>query len=559
MTHPSAAPEATGDTAGASAERLLAAAVPGLVLGLDTYGPDGHGEPATGGVGPVSARVEALGRAVWMGAIAGELDGIVADPHGCGGVPAEALGELLGEVARVEARLAAVKVRCLVAAEEAGLPTVAGAMSTGAWLAQVCSLTGSVAARFTHMAATIDGHPQVLARLAAGDISVDHAHAVANALTAQQADADAREAAEAARVEQERRARERQAREAAERARTLAERERIQQAQAERERQIAAREAEQARQRAAQDEQAQQQRVEVLVDRAVQGRTPDQVRADATTLRAGDEAALERRAAAQHRRRSTRYWTDRGDGMRVVQHRLDDASYEAYRAWVDGHEWFEGPQVPAAERRSVEQRRCDAVMDAVHTALASDQVPTVNGQRAHVTVTMTADTLTRARQHLADSDGDEQADGPADRPRAGYGSVLSEETARRLACDATLTRLVTDAHGHVLDVGRETSRWTPAQRRAAAATFNGCAFPVADGQPCGRPMAWTDLHHVQYWRDGGRTALSNAVPLCRRHHTVVHHHGWQLTYDHDTLTVTVRHAQRDETRQVSFARQRQPG
>ncbi len=117
--------------------------------------------------------------------------------------------------------------------------------------------------------------------------------------------------------------------------------------------------------------------------------------------------------------------------------------------------------------------------------------------------------------------------------------MISPETVRRLACDARLTRAIIDATGMPLDIGRTTRAWTTAQHTAAEQLFGGCAFPIADRSPCGRPIGWTDLHHVIWWRHDGPTDQANGVSLCRHHHNAVHHDGWQLFFDLPTGTVTV--------------------
>jgi hypothetical protein len=33
---------------------------------------------------------------------------------------------------------------------------------------------------------------------------------------------------------------------------------------------------------------------------------------------------------------------------------------------------------------------------------------------------------------------------------------------------------------------------------------------------------------VWHWEDGGPTRLDNLVLLCRRHHTRIHRHHWQI-------------------------------
>jgi len=94
---------------------------------------------------------------------------------------------------------------------------------------------------------------------------------------------------------------------------------------------------------------------------------------------------------------------------------------------------------------------------------------------------------------------------------------ITAESARRIACDSSLTRVVTRGRSEVLDIGRKTSVVSAAMRRALIARDGGCAFPT-----CDRPHAWCDAHHVVHWADGGETKLSNLILLCRPHHRLAH-------------------------------------
>ena len=80
------------------------------------------------------------------------------------------------------------------------------------------------------------------------------------------------------------------------------------------------------------------------------------------------------------------------------------------------------------------------------------------------------------------------------------------------------------ADGGVLDVGRRTRTVSPALRRALAARDGQCRFPGCAARRC-------DAHHIEHWADGGETALSNLVLLCRRHHRAVHEEGFRLQVD----------------------------
>ncbi len=104
-----------------------------------------------------------------------------------------------------------------------------------------------------------------------------------------------------------------------------------------------------------------------------------------------------------------------------------------------------------------------------------------------------------------------------------FGGPMSAATARRLGCDADITRIITDPAGMPLDVGRAKRTVTPAQWAALAVRDGGCAFPG-----CTRPAAWCAAHHIVHWADGGPTNLTNLVLLCDHHHRAVHHDGWDV-------------------------------
>jgi hypothetical protein len=96
------------------------------------------------------------------------------------------------------------------------------------------------------------------------------------------------------------------------------------------------------------------------------------------------------------------------------------------------------------------------------------------------------------------------------------GPSLAAETARRLACDASVIRVVENAQGQPLDVGRKTRSIPPALRRALNARDRGCRFPGCSNQ------RYVDAHHIHHWADGGETSARNLVTLCRFHHRQVH-------------------------------------
>ena len=101
------------------------------------------------------------------------------------------------------------------------------------------------------------------------------------------------------------------------------------------------------------------------------------------------------------------------------------------------------------------------------------------------------------------------------------GDPIRPRTLDRLACDSTLTRIVLDGAGQVLDVGR-SQRTVPWHLWIALITRHpGCWI-----QGCTEPVQRTEAHHAQPFSEGGTTSPTNSVLLCSRrggHHDQIHH------------------------------------
>lgn len=98
-----------------------------------------------------------------------------------------------------------------------------------------------------------------------------------------------------------------------------------------------------------------------------------------------------------------------------------------------------------------------------------------------------------------------------------WGAVLGPDAVRRIACDASVVRVVLDPAGQPLDVGRRTRVVPSGIRTALTVRDRGCAY-----RGCDRGPQWTDAHHIRHWADGGSTSLDNLVLLRRHHHRAVH-------------------------------------
>jgi Domain of unknown function (DUF222)/HNH endonuclease len=118
---------------------------------------------------------------------------------------------------------------------------------------------------------------------------------------------------------------------------------------------------------------------------------------------------------------------------------------------------------------------------------------------------------------------------PADPARCHVedGSAIPVTTAQMIACSATLSWMRHDDAGQLLDLGRRRRRPNAALRRAARERDTcRCRFPGCESRR-------VDLHHIQYWSNGGRTKLDNLVSLCKYHHMLVHDRGYLIAAARD--------------------------
>jgi len=157
------------------------------------------------------------------------------------------------------------------------------------------------------------------------------------------------------------------------------------------------------------------------------------------------------------------------------------------------------------------QRRVDALIQLLEAGLAWLEADKgVDVDRALVHTMCDYDILVERAPGSAELDG---------------GYPISGETARQLACDAGLVRIITRGASEVLDVGRKTPDWNTPQRRAIRYRWGGrCAYPG-----CGHRIY--QVHHCDPWKPGGETNLDCGVPLCHFHHGLVHEGKWTVAYD----------------------------
>ena len=195
------------------------------------------------------------------------------------------------------------------------------------------------------------------------------------------------------------------------------------------------------------------------------------------------------------------------DGVFYLNGRLDSVGGAILQTALNA---LSGP--PALDdERTPKQRRADALVELARRQLDGGQLPEVGGQKPHLVVTADMATLSKQPGSAA--------------AELEWAQPIPAETARRIACDCSLTPVFQGAESHQVAAGRTSRVIPPAMRRALVARDKGCRFPG-----CDRPPAWTDGHHLKHWADGGPTLPWNLALLCGRHHNRVHEEGWRLAW-----------------------------
>src|SRR6202049_2489778 len=174
------------------------------------------------------------------------------------------------------------------------------------------------------------------------------------------------------------------------------------------------------------------------------------------------------------------YLSQTYDGIFRLDGQLDADGGAALQTVLDA---LMGP--PAADdHRTAPQRRADAMADLAHRQLDGGQLPQVGGQKPHLMVTVDMATLAKAPGSRA--------------AELEWAQPIPAETARRIACDCSITPVFLGAESHEVEAGRRSRSIPAPTKRALVVRDKGCRIPG-----CDRPPAWTDGHHIIHWADGG--------------------------------------------------------
>jgi len=212
------------------------------------------------------------------------------------------------------------------------------------------------------------------------------------------------------------------------------------------------------------------------------------------------------RSKAQPSRASDRRFLRFNDQFRTMTVQLPSESYAETRACLHAR----ARQIPSDGDTPWDQRLCDAFVGMVRSSNGRTSTSTSSPYFvvAHVPLSALVDESGEATE-LA---GELERDG-----------LISGETVRRIACDATIAIGVDDDVGHTMYEGRARREPTDAQRREIMRRDRHCRFPGCTN------VTFTNTHHVVPWKPGGSTDLHNLALLCLHHHHLVHSGRWSMS------------------------------
>ena len=212
-------------------------------------------------------------------------------------------------------------------------------------------------------------------------------------------------------------------------------------------------------------------------------------------LRFGNDASIDV-ASRAYANRSLRFVRNPDRGMMTVTVELPIDAGELLEKALDKARDDSGKGTPEFASESWSTQQADAFVNLVNGYLSGDGINESNSSDNYL-VTIHVD-----QTALAGGNGR---------------SAIPIEAAKRLCCDGQAVVLAEDKQGEVLSIGRKSRIVPTAIKRAVLAKHNhGCAFPGCSNH------RFLHIHHIEHWSNGGETSVDNLMPLCTRHHPLVH-------------------------------------
>lgn len=175
------------------------------------------------------------------------------------------------------------------------------------------------------------------------------------------------------------------------------------------------------------------------------------------------------------------------------------------------------PVVDPIDDRRRGQRNVEALQRILVLVTGPDAgLASVAGQRPQVNVTVSAESLSADPDSPVPCGWLERFGVPTE--------PVAIDTARRLACDATLRPLIVDANGDLVAFGSASRVIPPSMRALVVRRDRHCRF-------AGCHSRIDEVHHIVFYSRGGLTRSDNLLGLCWYHHHLVHEGGWQIHGD----------------------------
>lgn len=211
---------------------------------------------------------------------------------------------------------------------------------------------------------------------------------------------------------------------------------------------------------------------------------------------------------AEHEGRSLRF----NDTFRTVTAQFPAETYAEVRGRLEAA----AKQRPSDGETPWDRRLCDGFVDLIRSGSRGHPGDSPFAVVAHVPLEVLLD---------------ETSDLPGELERHG---LISSDTVRRLACDATVILAVDDDVGHTMFEGRTRRYPSEAQRREILRRDRHCRFPGCTN------ATFVNPHHIMWWKsDQGTTDLPNLALLCEHHHHLVHSKQWTMSGDANAVLTFV--------------------
>ena len=189
------------------------------------------------------------------------------------------------------------------------------------------------------------------------------------------------------------------------------------------------------------------------------------------------------------------------DTFHTVTAQLPPESYAEVRSTLEAG----ARQMPSDGETKWDQRLCDAFLETVRSP--SERSTSPHAVVVHAPLASLVDETSELAGELES------------------GELISGETVRRIACDATIVVALDDDVGHTMYEGRARRFPTATQRREIMRRDRHCRFPGCTN------VTFTNAHHIKPWKPDGRTDLKNLALLCEHHHHLVHSRQWTMSGD----------------------------